>query len=131
MARSIVGNRATSSSDGRPIVRSIIASDDRSYYQSWSLMNDRTINRGVRRHVTRSVLASGNRLHDQSWHPATDRPSNRGMIVRLVVPPVAKPCDKSGQVASSRTTERGHTTSGTTNYCSGGSTSCMAKRATA
>ena len=34
MARSVVGNRATSGGDHRPIVRSITASDDRSYDQS-------------------------------------------------------------------------------------------------
>ena len=41
----------------RPIVRSIVAPDDRSYHQSW--------------HDDRS--------YHQSWHPATDRPSNRAI----------------------------------------------------
>ena len=43
-------------------------------------------------------MASCDRSHDKSWHLR--------LIVRLVVPPVAKSCDKSGQVASSLTTER-------------------------
>ena len=64
-------------------------------------------------------MASCDRSHDQSWRAATDRTINRCVrrqiarpsrhlrpIVRLVVPHVAKSCDKSGQVSSSRFTER-------------------------
>ena len=47
MARSVVGNRATSGSDHRPIVRSVIASDDLSYNQSSRPATDRTINRDI------------------------------------------------------------------------------------
>ena len=119
MARSVVGNRATSGSDHRFFRRSIIASDDRSYDQSWCRVTDRSINRGVRRRVARTIVASCDRSHNQSWRAATDRTINRCVrreiarpswhlrpIVRLVVPPVAKSCDKSGQVSNSRFTER-------------------------
>ena len=98
MAKLVVGNRTTSGSDHRPIVRSIIPSDGRSYDQSWCRVTDGTINRGVRRPIAQSIVASGDGSHDQTW--------NLRPIVRLVVPPVAKLCDKSGQFASSRTTAR-------------------------
>ena len=42
--------------------------------------------------------------YDQSSHPATDRTTNLQPIVRLVVPAVAKSCDKSGQVKCRHTT---------------------------
>ena len=51
MARSIVGNCATSGSDQRPIVRSVIALDDRSYDHSGRPATDRTINRGILRWI--------------------------------------------------------------------------------
>ena len=77
MARSVVGNRATRGSDHRLIVRSIIASDDRSHDHSSCPATDHTTNRGI-----------------------------CDLIERLVVPPFVKLCDKSRQFASSRTTER-------------------------
>ena len=108
MAKSVAGNRATSGSDHRLIVG-----------QSLRPMTDRTINLGVVWLVARSIVASGDGSPDHSWHHATDQAINRcvgGRIARpswrirpivwLVVPPVAKSCDKSGQVSSSRTTER-------------------------
>ena len=52
------GNHATSGSDQRPIVRSVIAPDDRSYDQSWHPTTDRTINRGVQRSIPRSIVAA-------------------------------------------------------------------------
>ena len=95
------------------IVPLMVATTDRSYCQSLFPTTDRTINRGVvsltvrsilaigrgvLHPILRSIVASGDRSHDRSWQL---RP-----IVRLVAPSVAKACDKSGQVASSRTTER-------------------------
>ena len=56
MARAIVGSRATSGSDQRPM-----------YDQLLRPTTDRTINRG-------------DRLYDQSLHPVTDRTSNRGIL---------------------------------------------------
>ena len=78
MARSVVGNRATSGSYQRPIVTSVIALDDRSYDQSWRQATDRTIDRGVRRPLVRSIVASCDRSYEQSWHPVTERTINRG-----------------------------------------------------
>ena len=60
---------------------------DWSFDQSCRTATDRTTDRGI-----------CDRSHDQSWHL---RP-----IVRFVIPPVAKSCDKPGQFASRRTTER-------------------------
>ena len=82
MARAIVGNRATSGSDQRPMydqllrpttdrIRSIVATD-------------RTINRDGRRPMVGSIVASCDRscehslcgrVHDQLWHPTVDRRS--------------------------------------------------------
>ena len=80
IARSIVGNRAISGGDHRPIVRSIIASDDRPHDQSWCRVIDRTINRDVRRPIVRSIVTSGDRSSDESWRPVTDRTINRGTL---------------------------------------------------
>ena len=80
MARAIVGNRATSGSYQRsmvrsidrcilrPIVRAIVASCDRSYEHSWHPVTERTINRGTRRPMVRSIVAIYNRSYDQSCH---------------------------------------------------------------
>ena len=83
MARSVVGNRETSGSDHRPIVRS---SCDRLHDQSWHPATDRTINRRVRRRNERPIVAS-----------ATDSTIDRTTV--------AKSCDKSGQFASNRSTD--------------------------
>ena len=109
MARSLVRNSATSGSNHLPIVRSIIASDDRLYEQSWCRMTDRTIrlasvdrsydpsscrdqsrrpetdrmiSGGILRPIARSVGASGDRSYDQSLRRATDRTSNRSICDR-------------------------------------------------
>ena len=80
---SIVGNLATSGSVHRPIVRSIIASEDRSYEQSWRWVTDRTINRGIMRSIVRSILESGDRSQ-----------INRGTL-RPTVRPIVAPGDRS------------------------------------
>ena len=67
-------DQSTSGSDHRPIARSIIASIDRSYYQSWCRVTDHTINHGVRRSIARSVVTTSDRLYDQS--------TNRGICDR-------------------------------------------------
>ena len=72
MARSTVGNRATSSSDQRPM-----------YDQLLRPKNDSTINRRVRRPIVRSIVASCYRAYDQSGHPTTDGTINR-KINRIV-----------------------------------------------
>ena len=107
MARSIVGNRATSGSDQRPIERSVIAFDDRSFAQSWRPAIDRTINRDDRRSILRlivvvgsndrshdqscnlrtfiqSIVAPNGRSYNQSWHPTIDRTINRGILRPIV-----------------------------------------------
>ena len=68
MTRAIVGNRATSGSDQRPM-----------YDQLLRPMTDRTINRGDRIVTAgdRPIVASCDRAYDQSWHPACDRSYER------------------------------------------------------
>ena len=66
MARSTVGNLVTSGSDQRPIVRSVIAPDDRSYDQSWGPTIDRMINRCNLRPIVRSIMAPDDRSYDRS-----------------------------------------------------------------
>ena len=68
MTRSVVGNRATSGRDDRPIARSVIGPDDRSYDQSWHPATDRTSNCEVRRQILRSIVTAGERSFDQSLH---------------------------------------------------------------
>ena len=77
MARSIVGNRATSGSDQRPM-----------HDQLLRITTDRTINRRVRRSIVRSIVAAcvreivtaTDRWYDKSSHAATNRTSNRGIM---------------------------------------------------
>ena len=83
MARAIVGNRATSGSDQRPmynqscrpaidrcllrpIVRSNVASCERSYEHSCHLASRRTINRFTREPMVWSIVGCNDRSHDQS-----------------------------------------------------------------
>ena len=76
MAVSVVGNCATSGSDHRPIVRSLIASDDRSYDQSSCCVTDRTINSSILRPIECPIVAS-----------ATDRTIGRTTsrkVVRII-----------------------------------------------
>ena len=101
MTRAVVGNRATSGIDQRPmyaqswrpatdgtinrslppatdrtsnrgilwpIVRSIMALEDRLYDHSWGATIDRTINRIIVRPIVRSNVATYDRSYDQSWH---------------------------------------------------------------
>ena len=107
MARAIVGNRATSGSDQRPmydqllrpatdriraivescmwsIVRPIVTSCDRAY----------TINRGTRRPIVRSMVRCNDQSHDQSQHRATDRCDLRP-VVRSIVAPNDRSYDQS------------------------------------
>ena len=93
-----------------PIVRSIVASCDRSYNQSWHPATDRTINRGILRPIVQSIVASVDRSHNQSWHPATDRTINRGIrrpIVRSNVASSDRSHDQSWHPATDRTINRG------------------------
>ena len=69
IVRSIVGNRATSRGDQQLIVRSIVATYDRSYDRSWRPTTDR----GDLRPIVRSIVAT----YDRSWRPTTDRTFNR------------------------------------------------------
>ena len=62
--------------------RSIIASDDRSYDQSWCHVTDRMINSWDQRSIAKSIAASCDRSNDQSSRPATDRTNNRGIFDR-------------------------------------------------
>ena len=84
MARSFVGNRATSVSDRRPIVRSITVPTDWSYDQSGCQAIDRTITIVILRPIVRIVMGH-DQLHDRSFdcvirgHPQTVmRPSTTG-----------------------------------------------------
>ena len=52
----------------RSIVRAIVASCDRRYYQSWGATIDRTINHSIVRPLVRSIVATYDRSYDQSWH---------------------------------------------------------------
>ena len=87
------------------MVRSIVASCDRSYkhlwhpvcdrsyYHSWHPMTERTINRGVQRSIARSIVA----LCDRSLRPTTDRAihhDNRG-TKRPIVRSIVASCERS------------------------------------
>ena len=106
IVRSIAATDRTINRDGRrPKVRSIVASCDRSYEQSWHLACDRsyehswhpvtehTINRWVQRSIARSIVASC----DRSLRPTTDRTINRGNrgTKRPIVPAIVASCDRS------------------------------------
>ena len=86
MSRSIVGNRASSGSDHRPIVRLIIASDDRSYDQSCCPATDRTITRAARRPIVRSLVAFSERLHFFGIMVQTIGGTTSRKAVQLVAP---------------------------------------------
>ena len=62
MARAIVGIRATSGTNQRPMYDLLLCPT-----------TDRTINRDGRRQIVRSIVASCERSYEQSWHPACDR----------------------------------------------------------
>ena len=98
----IVATDRTINRDGRrPMVRSIVASCDRSYEHSWhpvaecticcgtqrSIVDQSwgaTINRTINRSIVRPIVATYDRSYDQSWHQTTDRTINRS-IVRPIV----------------------------------------------
>ena len=114
MARAIVGNRATSGGDQRPMYDQLLRST-----------TDRTINRDGRRPMVRSIVASCNRSCEQSWHPACDRsyehswhpvterttsrgtrrPINRG-VQRSIARSIVASCDRSLQPTTDRTINR-------------------------
>ena len=82
-----IGKRSMGRSVVRLVVantdhRSIIASDDRSYDQSWCHVTDRMINSWDQRSIAKSIAASCDRSNDQSSRPATDRTNNRGIFDR-------------------------------------------------
>ena len=52
----------------RPIVRAIVAREDRWYDQSWGATIDRTINRSIVRPIVHSIVATYDRSHARSWH---------------------------------------------------------------
>ena len=143
MARSVVGNRATSGSDHRPIVG-----------QSLRPTTDRTINHGVVGLIARSIVASGDGSRDQSWHHATDHTINHGVlrpIVRSIVVSGDRSQDHRGiydrSYAWSYHLSQSHATNrdksrivalpnvmsydGWHHQSSGGTTSCTTNRATA
>ena len=75
MARAIVGNRATSGSDQRPM-----------YDQLLRPTTDSTINRGGRRPMVGSIVASCDRSYEHSWHPVAEcRPTISCGTRRLIV----------------------------------------------
>ena len=89
--------------------RSIIASDDRSYDQSWFLETDRMTNRGIPRPITRFIMVCCDRSYDQSLRPATDRMTIVASTIDLAVSRTSGYLAVSRKavrkVASSRTTE--------------------------
>ena len=99
MARAIVGNRATSGSDQRPM-----------YDQILRPTTDRTINRGDRRPIVRSIVASCNRSCEQSWHPACDRSYEHSWHPvterRSIITPDARLYDQSWGATIDRTINR-------------------------
>ena len=117
MAGSIVCNRATSGDDHIPIIRSIIASDDRLYDISRRPATDRMINCGILRPIPLSIVGSatdrtinrgsGDPPHDQSWHPATDHLNGlrKQNIGGTAVPPIVRSCNQSGQILTNHTTD--------------------------
>ena len=110
IVRSIVGNRATSRGDQQLIVRSIVATYDRSYDRSWRPTTDRTIDRGDLRPIVRSIVATYDRSYDRSWRPTTDRTIDRGdlrPIVRSIVATYDRSYDRSWRPTIDRTIDRG------------------------
>ena len=51
----------------RPIVRALVAPEDRWYDQSWGETINRTINRSSVGHIVQSIVATYDRSYDQSW----------------------------------------------------------------
>ena len=115
MARAILGNRATSGCDQRPMYDQLlhpttdlrISRDDRSYDQSWRPATDGTINRCILRpiveqswhpacHRSYDHLASYGRAYDLSWGATIDRTINRS-VVRPIVATYDRSYDQSWQ----------------------------------
>ena len=115
MARAIVGNRATSGNDQRPM-----------YDQLMRPTTDRTINRGGRRPMVGSIVASCDRSYEHSWHPVAEctiscgtrrlivdqslgatikRPINRS-IMRPIVATYDRSYDQSWHQTTDRTINR-------------------------
>ena len=90
----------------RPIVRAIVAAEDRWYDQSWGATTDRTINRNIVRPIVRSIIATYDRSYDQSGHHTLWnrklRYSQTGsydfLIVRLGA--IWRTCDRSVMLAA-------------------------------
>ena len=119
----------TSSCVHRPIVRSIMASSDRSIVRpisdhSWHHAIDLTINYGVRRSIARSIMASYDRSYDQSWRQASDRTIGGSTVCSVST------CNQSGHLAPVAL-QHLMTYGGWHNQLSGGTTSCTTNRVTA
>ena len=116
VARAIVGNRAISGSDQRPMYDQLlrpttdrtINRGDRSYEQSRRPVTNGTTNRCILGPIVQAfvascmwpivlpLLASYDRAYDQSWGATIDRTINRS-IVRPIVATYHRPCDPSWQ----------------------------------
>ena len=108
MARAIVGNRATSGSDQRPM-----------YDQLLRPTTDRTINRDGRRPMVGSIVASCDRSYEHSWHPVAecmiscgtrrlivDQSLIKRTINRSIVRPIVATYDRSYDQLWHQTTDR-------------------------
>ena len=102
ISRAIVGNRATSGSDQRPMYdQSRWPATDGTTHRS---LTERTINSGTRRRMVRSIVGGNARSHDQSQHRATDHTINH-CYLRPTVRSIVAPNDLESQV---RIGEHGH-----------------------
>ena len=85
MARTIVGNRATSGSDQRPIYdHSWRPATDGTINRSLHLATDRTSKRGILSPSVRSIVAPEDRWYDKSWGATIDRTINRNIVQPIV-----------------------------------------------
>ena len=89
MTRAIVGNRATSGSDHRPMYnQSWRPATDGTIRRSLPPATDRTSNRGIMWPIVRELVVSCDREYDKSWYPNSDGSINRWVrrpIVQSIV----------------------------------------------
>ena len=121
IARAIVGNRATSGSDQRPMfdqllrpttdrIRSTVATD-RTIIRDGRRPMVRSIVASCMRPIVRALVASRDRAYDQSWHRTADRTINRGATIdrtinRSIMHPIVATYYRSYSQSWHRTTDR-------------------------
>ena len=110
MTRAIVGNRATSGSDQRPMYgHSWRQATDGTINRSLLTATDRTSNRGILRPSVRSIVAQEDRWYDQSWGQRSisrsivascDRSYKQSFLPKTDLRSIVAPHDLESQVRS-------------------------------